>query len=425
MRILHLDCFSGIAGDMAVSALHDLGVEEEVFHGALAALHLPEHVHLHFTRAMREGISGWRLDVHEHHHEHPHDHAHTEGHGHGDGHAHVHGRSYAQIRRLIEASSLPTAVAARSSAVFRRIAVAEGRIHGVDPEEVEFHEVGAVDSIADIVCFCAGLEALGVQRVTASRLVEGSGTIACAHGSFPLPAPATLALLEGIPLAQCDEPGERITPTGAALLAEYAQAFGPMPGMRVEAIGYGVGAREIPGRPNVLRAVVGRAAGGIASDEVVQIEANLDDLTPELAAAAAARLLAEGALDAWITPVLMKKGRPGFILAVLARPSDAQRVSDLLLRETTTFGVRSMPASRLKLERDSLAVATPFGPISIKVGRIGGEMLHATPEFEDCRRAAEAFHAPLPEVYRAALAAAAGLAGSVPERSPQQMADSD
>jgi uncharacterized protein (TIGR00299 family) protein len=297
-------------------------------------------------------------------------------------------------------------VKARSVAVFRRIALAEGKIHGMPPDEVHFHEVGAVDSIVDIVAFCVALESLGMPAIRASRLLEGTGFITCAHGRFPLPAPATLEILAGVPLRQIDEPMEFITPTGAGLLAEFASAFGPMPELAVERIGYGVGTRDTSHRPNVLRAVLGDTAENAESDLVTELETNLDDLSPELAAAAAAQLLAEGALDVFMTPVQMKKGRPGFRITVLAEPHRAQEFAYMIMRETSAFGVRMHECRRLKLRRECIDIQTAYGPITIKHGWLGEECLQSAPEFESCRRAAELAGVTVREVYQAAQAAA-------------------
>lgn len=432
MRTLFLDCFSGISGDMAVGALCDLGVSAEVIERELAKLGLGDEFHLHFSRQLRCGIEGIKFDVHlthgdhghahgpteatetghrhddVHHHEHQdHEHDHVHGHHHHHGSAdHVHGRTFSEIRMLIEASELSSFVKSRSVAVFHRIALAEGKIHGMSPDEVHFHEVGAVDSIVDIVAFCVALEELGAPALHASKLMEGTGFITCAHGRFPLPAPATLEILAGIPLRQVDEAMEFITPTGAALLAEFASSFGPMPELAVERIGYGAGTRDTPHRPNVLRAVLGNTADDAESDQVTELETNLDDLSPELAGATAARLLAEGALDVFITPVQMKKGRPGFRITVLTEPPRAEEFARMLMRETSAFGVRMHDCRRLKLRRECVEVQTPYGSITVKLGWLGTECLQSVPEFESCRHAAESSGVPVRDVYLAAQAAA-------------------
>ncbi|HEY8901971.1 MAG TPA: nickel pincer cofactor biosynthesis protein LarC [Chthoniobacterales bacterium] len=405
MRTLFLDCFSGISGDMAVGALCDLGVEQTHLAQELAKLRLGDEFHLHFSRQSRRHIEGVKFDVHLHSHPHEgHSHEHAHEHPHDDPHSH--GRSFADIRTLLEGSALSPFVKSRALAVFQRIAIAEGKIHGMPPADVHFHEVGAVDSIVDIVAFCVGVEALGAPRVLASSLFEGTGFIHCAHGHFPLPAPATLEILAGIPLRQVEEPMEFITPTGAALLAEFAEGFAPMPALAVTRIGYGVGTRDTPKRPNVLRAVLGETAEAPESDTVTEIETNLDDLPPELLAAATERLLEAGALDVFVAPISMKKNRPAFRLTVLAVPERADEFARLILRETSAFGVRMHDCRRLKLRREIAPVATPFGPIDIKRGWLGNELVQAAPEFESCRRAAVAAGASVREVYLAAQAAA-------------------
>lgn len=408
MRVLYLDCFSGISGDMTVGALRDAGVEEAVFQEALAALGLGAELHAHFHRGVRQGISGWKFHVHAHHHAHPPhglDHAHHGAHhGPTQEHAHVHGRNFREIRALIEGSTLSDTVKSRSIAVFHRIALAEGKIHGVPAEEVGFHEVGAVDSIADIVAACAGLEALGIERVIASRLVEGSGWVDCDHGRFPLPAPATLEILAGVPVRQIDEPGELITPTGAALLAEFAEEFTSLPEMRIEKIGYGLGTRDTRPRPNVLRAVVGLCAGtpDAETDEITQIETNLDDLSPELAGACLERLFAAGALDVYYTAAQMKKNRPGFVLTVLATEETAPALARIILTETSAFGVRMHRCRRMKLRREFREVETPYGPVRLKLGFLGDELVQAAPEYESCREAAKRAGVSVKDVHLAA-----------------------
>lgn len=420
MKILHLDAFAGISGDMTVAALRDLGVPEEVFQTALSSLPMKLPA-CRFHRAERGGIAGWRflveghdghegVDVGYHHHEHHYDHAHHEEHGHHHehthDHAHVHGRNHTEIVALLKESTLGERVKARCLAVFRRIAEAEGRIHGVPPERVGFHEVGAEDSIADIVAACAGLESLGVERITCAPLTEGSGHIHCAHGTFPLPAPATLSLLEGIPLRQVEEPWEHITPTGAALVAEFVESFGIMPEMSVSKIGYGLGSRNTPNHPNVLRLILGKSVqNGHFREEVTEIRCNLDDLTPEHAAHALERILESGALDATLTPTVMKKGRSGWILEVICHPDLEDSLSELILSETTAFGIRRHRMERIILERYHEAVTTPYGEIAVKIGTLGGKTLQQSPEFSSCAEAAELHGVPIGQVYQAALTA--------------------
>jgi uncharacterized protein (TIGR00299 family) protein len=281
-------------------------------------------------------------------------------------------------------------------------------------ETVGFHEVGALDSIADIVCACAGIEELGVDAVYFGPLADGHGWIDCAHGRFPVPAPATLEILRGHPIGQIDEPFEMITPTGAAIVAEFAARIGLMPAMAIEKIGYGLGTRDLASRPNVLRAVIGEMAapevsGDAASyetDTVTQIETNLDDLSPEMVGALIDRLLAAGALDAFLIPAQMKKNRPGVLLTVLCQPEDTNRLAGLIFAESSAFGVRLTDKSRLKLSRRIETVTTPHGPVSVKLGfDKAGRLLQVAPEFESCRTIAEKAGEPMRVVYQAALAA--------------------
>jgi uncharacterized protein (TIGR00299 family) protein len=397
MRILFLDCFSGISGDMAVGALCDLGADTDKLRAELAKLPLAGEFHVQFTRQNRCGIEGTKFDVH----------LAAQPHQHLLKAPAPHGRTFSEIRKMIESSELSGFVKTRAVAVFQRIAVAEGKIHGMPPDEVHFHEVGAVDSIVDIVGFCVALESLGSPDIVASALVEGSGFIDCAHGKFPLPAPATLEILSGIPIRQIDEPMEFITPTGAALLAEFAGSFGPFPALAVERIGYGVGTRNTPNRPNVLRAVLGDTDETAESDTITEIETNLDDMSPELLGAATVKLLAAGALDVFVTPIQMKKNRPGSLLTVIVNPARANEFARMILRETTAFGLRMNDRRRLKLRREIITIETPYGKVEIKKGWLGGELLQSAPEFESCRAVAEKAGVPVRDVYTAAVVVAA------------------
>jgi len=316
----------------------------------------------------------------------------------------VHGRTHREIRDLILGSDLSETVKERALGVFQRIAVAEGKIHGMSAEDVHFHEVGAVDSIADVVCACAGIESLNVERVIVSALVEGTGVIDCAHGRFPLPAPATLEILAGIPLGQNDRHQEQITPTGAAIVAEFGTGFQPMPPIAQEKIGYGCGTRNPADRPNVLRAIIGQlGVPGEESDEVIELRTNLDDTSPEVIAACVESLLSAGALDCFLTPIQMKKGRPGTLLTVLATPEDADAFAEKILRETTAFGVRRQSCPRMKLRREFRTVETEFGSVTVKLGFLGDDRVQASPEYESCRQVAEASGAPLRLVIEAAM----------------------
>ena len=282
--------------------------------------------------------------------------------------------------------------------------MAEGKIHGMPAENVTFHEVGAVDSIADIVLACAGLEALDIDSVMASPLVDGSGTMTCSHGHLPVPAPATLEILLGIPVRQIEEAHELITPTGAALLAEFCSSFGPMPEMRIEKIGYGLGTRDSSTRPNALRILVGERKEVVCgeTDEITQIETNLDDLSPELAAAAMDRLFSVGALDVFFTPAQMKKNRPGFVLTVLSPNDKSWNLREILLTETTAFGVRMHRAERLKLRREFHERETPYGKVRVKLGFLGDELVQSVPEYSSCLEVAEGAGVSVKDVYVAA-----------------------
>lgn len=402
MKWLYLDCVGGISGDMFLGALIDLGLDIRTLRRELAKLKLDEF-EVTARQGQRRGITGTKFDVtlHEHdtHHHHGHDHEH-------------HGRSFRDIQRLIEASKLAVEVKRRAISAFRRLAVAEGKIHGMAPEKVHFHEVGAVDSIVDFVGACIGLRALGIGRVVASApLRTGFGFVDCAHGRFPVPGPATLELLKGVPLYAGDEEAELITPTGAALLREFATEFGPMPAMKVQAIGYGLGSRDLPKSPNVLRALLGDAGDDDAreSDRVAVLETNLDDINPQVLGDVMDKALAAGALDVFHTPIQMKKNRPGVMLSVLCAPADADRLSRLLMENTTAFGVRRTEAHRLKLDREMVTVKTSFGRIEVKIGRLGGRIVSASPEFESCKRAATKAKVPVRRVLTAALAEAEKL----------------
>ena len=353
-------------------------------------------------------------DDHHHEHQHGHEHAHTHGPGHSSGHAHghAHGRTFTQIKQLIARSSLSGWVKQKSVAIFHRIAVAEGKIHGLPPEQVHFHEVGAVDSIVDIVGACVALEILGKPRVLASPVVEGVGWIDCAHGRFPIPAPATLAILgaRGIPLSQCDEPHELVTPTGAALLAELVEDFGPMRNLVAQKIGFGLGTRDNQTRPNVLRAVLGESRGldsktgahDWETDTVAILETNLDDINAEILGHFVEKALNAGALDVFHTPIQMKKNRPGVLLTVLCAETEADTFTELLLRETSTFGIRRYTAERRKLAREFATVQTQFGEVTVKIGKLDGKIVQAAPEFESCKKLAAEANVPLKQIYAAA-----------------------
>ncbi len=423
MTTLYLDLLSGISGDMFIGALLDLGVEFTQLETELRKLKLDGY-HLHVQRSEKSSISGIKFDVHledEHNHRHSHGsgpahshshpHKHDHDHGHEHSHGHEHGRTFSEIKELLLASTLSDWVKQKSIAVFQRIAVAEGKIHGLPAEKVAFHEVGAVDSIVDIVGACIALELLQHPRVLASPVVDGNGWLDCAHGRFPIPAPATLAILgaRGVPLSQCSEPTELVTPTGAALLAEFVESFGPMQSLSARKIGFGLGTRENKTRPNVLRAILGETsavpqAHDWETDTIAVLETNLDDINPELLGNLLERALAQGALDVFHTPIQMKKNRPGVLLTILCGGSDADKFTELLLRETSAFGVRRHLAERRKLQREFTTVKTPYGEVAVKLGKLDGRVIQAAPEFESCKQLAARANVPLKQIYASALA---------------------
>ena len=419
MNTLYLDIFSGISGDMFIGAMLDLGVDAHRLEHELEKLGFHGEYHLHVSRQQRQQIAGTKFDVHleecddGHGHEHDHGHSHSHDHRHehhnDEPHTHEHDRTFADIRELIDRSALSDWVKQKSIAVFQRVAVAEGKIHGRPPEQVHFHEVGAVDSIVDIVGACVALELLGKPRRLAAPVVEGTGWVKCAHGRFPVPTPATLEILgaRGIPVTQCDEPHELVTPTGAALLAELVESFGPMRGLSPVKIGYGLGTRENRTRPNVLRAVLCEvSAVGVThdweTDAVAVIQTNLDDINAELLGAFVEKALVAGALDVFHTPVQMKKNRPGVLLTLLCAEAEADRFCELLLKETTAFGVRRHTAERRKLRREFTTVKTLHGEVTVKLGRLDGQVVQAAPEYESCKRLAEQANVPLKQIYDAA-----------------------
>ena len=422
MKTLYLDLFSGIAGDMFIAALLDLGVDARQLERELKKLKLDGY-HLHISRQQKSAIVGVKFDVHlapepDHKHAHDHGHQHHE-HEHHHEHAHDDSRNFSEIKQLISRSKLSAWVKQKSIAVFQRIAEAEGKIHGLPPNEVHFHEVGAVDSIVDIVGAAIALELLGKPHVFASPVVEGTGWIQCAHGRFPVPAPATLAILGArkIPVTQCEEPHELVTPTGAALLAEFVESFGAMENLVAEKIGFGLGTRDNKTRPNVLRAVLGegiKKTSNIQSrdwetDRVAVLETNLDDCTGEILGAFVETALAAGALDVFHTPIQMKKNRPGVLLSVLCAEADGDKFSEMILRETTAFGVRKTIAERRKLRREFAEVPTSFGKVTVKIGTLGGKVVQAAPEFASAKKLAAQKKAPVKQIYEAAVQAAKNL----------------
>jgi uncharacterized protein (TIGR00299 family) protein len=372
MRTLYFDCFAGISGDMTLGALVAAGADARALKEQLALLDL-EGYELDFETVDRSGISATRAVVRVTKDEKPH-------------------RHLRDVLAIIEGSRLGDSVKRRASEIFKRLADAEARVHNVSVERVHFHEVGAVDAIVDVVGACIGFELLGVERFSASALHVGSGTVEMEHGRFPVPPPAVAELLRGAPVYSTEVKGELVTPTGAAIVATLCESFGPLPMMRVEASGYGAGTREYEKFPNVLRVIVGETEGasvGVEGDEELTIvETNLDDVSPQVLGHLMERALASGALDCYFTNVQMKKGRPGVLVSILCLPREREAMMSLLFEETPTLGVRSYEVRRRALERESVTVETEFGRIAVKVGRMGGRVLSATPEYEECREAA-------------------------------------
>ena len=382
MKIAYFDCFNGAAGDMIVAALVDAGADAEKLRTGLTGLGLAGYT-LDLAPTRKQGFAATRFEVQL------------------DAQAKQPHRHLADILGLLRQADLPTGVRDRAAEVFTRLGHAEAKVHGTGIELVHFHEVGAVDALLDIVGAVLALELLGIERVYCSPIPVGSGTVKCAHGTLPVPAPATAELLAGVPLASTDEEGELTTPTGAALLTTLAAEFGPLPAMRLRAVGCGAGRREGKTRPNLLRVLIGETEAEGDADEITVLETNLDDASPEVVGHCLEQLITEGALDAYAVPIHMKKSRVGVVLTVLCDPADAGKLEHLLFAETTTFGIRRQRVSRVKLRRRFESVDTPYGPIRMKVGTRAG-VAKAAPEFEDCRAAAQAQGVAVQEVMLAA-----------------------
>jgi len=384
MKIAYFDCFAGISGDMTLGALIGAGADPERLREGLAGL----------------GVGGYRIEV-------------------GkkmtgpieatdvrvilDDHHHHHHRRLHDIREMIRGANLSDRVKQTAEHIFLRLAEAEGKVHGRSPEEVHFHEVGAVDAIVDIVGTALCLEMLGWPKVIASPMPTFHGYAKGAHGTFPLPAPATAEILRGVPWRKLDIEGELVTPTGAAIIREIAAGFGSLPAITVESIGYGAGKSDF-GIPNALRVMIGEEAGGAESRGVTVIETNIDDLNPQFYETAMERLFAAGALDVFLTPIQMKKNRPGTLLSIVCDPDRVETMADIVLAETSTFGVRISRWERICLDRRWEEIETEFGTIRIKIGEWKGRVITASPEFEDCKRAAAEHGVPLRRVHETAAA---------------------
>jgi uncharacterized protein (TIGR00299 family) protein len=387
MTVAHFDCFAGAGGDMIVAALLDAGADLDALRSELDKLDLDGYS-LASQTVSRGGMSGTKFDVQipsdqpEHHH-----------------------RGLKDCLELIKRADLPARAAKRASDIFTRLAQVEAQVHGCTIAEIHFHEVGAVDSIVDIVGACLALEQLEIEQVFCSVIPVGTGTIECQHGTIPVPAPATAELLRGFKTRQGPIVGEMTTPTAAAVLTTLAGVFTEMPAMDLSSVGYGAGTRESDVLPNLLRVFVGEPSQSGTADTVVELTVNLDDCTGEIIGTTIEKLLTAGCMDAWAAPIVMKKSRPAWQLSVLCSPSDVHAAEDILLTETTSLGVRRKLCGRTKLAREFQTVTTPFGPIRMKLGLRGGVILTASPEFDDCQQAAQSHGTPVRKVMDAARAA--------------------
>jgi uncharacterized protein (TIGR00299 family) protein len=438
MRIAYLECFSGMSGDMFMGALIDAGVPPRLLEETVAALGLGAR--LEISRVVRSGISATKVDVwvdgekdvpreeywakesvararssaeaqsepsHHHHDEHEHHHHHEPVRAEVSApHEHSHGRGLAEIRGIIARTAISETAKKTAIAIFAALGAAEAKIHATAIEKVHFHEVGAVDAMVDIVCAAVGAEALGVDEIVCSPLNVGSGSVKCAHGTFPVPAPATVELLKDAPVYSSGLQAELVTPTGAAVVKILASRFAPFPEMKIEKAGYGAGTREFAGHPNVVRLTIGETASTLSaktvSETLTVLEANLDDLNPQVFGYVMDRLLEEGALDAFGMPVQMKKNRPGTLLTVLCKPEDASKLTRLIFTETTTLGVRRREEVRQTLARRWQNVSTQWGEVRIKIASMNGTITNYAPEYEDCRRIAAEHHVPLKTVIQEA-----------------------
>jgi uncharacterized protein (TIGR00299 family) protein len=386
VRLLYIDCIAGAAGDMLLAALLDAGASPERVNAGLATIS-GSSIEIAVSRTARHEIGAARVEVQA-----PPQREH---------------RTWMDVRKLIDVAGLPDRARERAQEAFRHLAEAEAHVHGTEPEEVRFHEVGALDAIADICGVALAVEDLSIDRVVSSPVPAPRGLADASHGRMPVPPPATLELLKGTgaTLYGVDVDVELVTPTGAALLVTLADEFGPLPEMRIEAIGYGAGTREIDAIPNLVRVLVGDLVAAPAYAQVSLIETNLDDLSPELVPDAAEACFAAGALDVWATPVQMKKGRPGIVLSALARPAEERAVAEALLRETSTLGLRISQLRRWELDREEETVEVGGEPVRVKIGRLGGEVVNVSPEHDDCATVAARTGQSVKSVWAAAFAA--------------------
>jgi pyridinium-3,5-bisthiocarboxylic acid mononucleotide nickel chelatase len=433
MRIAYLDCFSGISGDMFLGALIEAGVSPKLLEDTAVALDIGAR--LEISKVVRAGISAakvdvyangekdlprevfWEQSVHDHSHEHDHHDEFVWSRGSAPTqtgqspvttqHDHQHGRGLNEIRHIIERATISSTAKATAIKIFETLGQAEAEIHSTSIDQVHFHEVGAIDAMVDIVCAAVGAESLAVEEWVCSPLNVGGGTVKCAHGTLPVPAPATLKLLRDAPVYSSGPQVELVTPTGAAIVKTLSARFGSFPAMKIEKSGYGAGTRDFPEHPNLLRITIGEAEptdrANPSNDSITVLEANLDDLSPQVLAYAMERLLAEGALDVFSVPVQMKKSRPGALLTVLAKMEDAGRLTKTIFAETTTLGVRRREEQRQTLSRRWETVDTTWGPVRMKIANMNGSVSNYAPEYEDCRTLAEAQHVPLRAVMQEAI----------------------
>jgi uncharacterized protein (TIGR00299 family) protein len=383
VRVLHFDPFAGASGDMVLGALADAGAEVGAIGERLKEI-LPFELSLETAKVVRRGIAGTHADVRIHEHHAPH-------------------RGLHDLLHVLEGAALPDVVRERSERTFRLLAEAEARVHGKPADEIHFHEVGAGDTLVDVIGSHLAIHDLGVNRITCGTVAVGSGTVLCAHGELPVPAPATAEILKGVPIGGTSATGELTTPTGAALLVTLAESFGGTPRMATERIGYGFGTRDDGPMPNALRVFLGRAEVALGEGEVVVLETTVDDMSGEVAGYVFDALFKAGALDVTTVPAGMKKSRPGTRITVIGEPADERRLAEVMFRETTTFGIRVRVEKRLVLERRVQRVVTQWGEVGVKIGRMGESDVQAAPEYEDCRRIADASGVSLRRVQQAAL----------------------
>ena len=419
-RILYFDCFNGASGDMVLGALLDAGLPLEELRHALGSLAIDASVSA--KRVLRAGVSATKFVVEEHGHDAPghvhddHEHAHSHSHTHGSAQQHDHGhrhgpatvahhhphRSLAEIGSLIGRSALSSSAQDRARELFHRLGEAEAAIHQMPIDKIHLHEVGALDSIIDIVGAVFALEWFHADRIVSSALNVGGGMVQSAHGHFPVPAPATVKLLGQAPVYSSGIQSELVTPTGALLVTSYASAYGPVPAMTIEQTGYGAGDRDLPDTPNVLRVLIGSSTDEPDTERIVVLQSEIDDMNPQLFGLVMERLYAAGALEVYFASVQMKKNRPGTLLTILAHPEQRDELSAIVFRETTTIGVRYHEVTRERLERQIVTVDTPLGTVRFKVARRGNTIVNAAPEFEDCLRIASERSVPVKDVQAAA-----------------------